>query len=170
MTLKDSFRAVLPKSIDGVKKYLCLLLEMNDVLYGYFKSTYGIVDTMHQPAWKENYEPTLKKDLTSCLRTLKRNQASFSEIQYVSPLLKSKSNQTPVSDVDDHIKRNFWEYVKQGFNNKVVLSPTFNTSICTEFVGKFFATINPLASITIPSWISSPSQLFILCDSFPPIY
>ena len=111
-----------------------------------------------------------KKDLKSCLHTLKRNQAPYSEIQYVSRPLRSRINYKPVSNVDDQIKRNFWQYVKQSFNHKIALSPTFNASICTEFFGKFFATINPLASFTIPSWIPSLSQPCIPYDLSPPTY
>ena len=158
---------MLPMSMIDPKNIGDSILKMNEVLYNYFKNTYGIVDTIYQATWKEKYEPMQKKDLKSCLRTLKRNQAPFSEIQYVSRLLRSRNNHKPVSNVDDQIKRNFWQYVKQSFNHKIALSPTFNASICTEFFGKFFATINPLASFTIPSWIPSLSQPCIPYDLSP---
>ena len=169
-TANDYFRAMLPMSMIDPKNIGDSILKMNEVLYNYFKNTYGIVDTIYQATWKDKYEPMQKKDLKSCLRTLKRNQAPYSEIQYVSRLLRSRINHKPVSNVDDQIKRNFWQYVKQSFNHKIALSPTFNASICTEFFGKFFATINPLASFTIPSWIPSLSQPCILYDLSPPTY
>ena len=87
-----------------------------------------------------------------------------------SQLLRSRIDQKLVSNFDDQIKRNFWRYVKQSFNHKVALLPTFNASVCTEFFGKFCAITNPLASLTIPSWIPSLSQSCIRYDLSPPTY
>ena len=145
-TANDYFHAMLPMSMIDPKNIGDSILKMNEVLYNYCKNTYGIVGTIYQATWKDKYEPMQKKDLKSCLRTLKRNQAPYSESKYVSRLPRSRINHKPVSNVDDQIKRNFWQYVKQNFNHKIALSPTFNASICTEFFGKFFATISGIAS------------------------
>ena len=149
--------------------------KMNTILYNYFKTTYGIVDTSQQSQWKNKYEPKCKKELKLCLRTLKRNQASYSEIQYVSRLLRSKLNDSnavsvSASKIDDQIRRNFWGFIKQSFNHTNALSPTFNASTCAKFFSKFFSMINPVKSFTIPSWIPSFSQPSIRYDLSPPTY
>ena len=150
-TANDYFHAMLPMSMIDPKNIGDSILKMNEILYNYFKNTYGIVDTINQTTWKDKYEPLQNKDLKSCLRTLKRNQALYSEIQYFSWLQRSRIIQKPVSNVDDQIKGNFWQYVKQSFNHEIALLPTFNASMCTEFFGKFFVAKNHVSSFTIPN-------------------
>ena len=171
----DYFHTMLPISLIDPANIGDSINKMNTILYNYFKTTYGIVDTSQQSQWKNKYEPKCKKELKLCLRTLKRNQASYSEIQYVSRLLRAKLNDSnavsvSASKIDDQIRRNFWGFIKQSFNHTNALSPTFNASTCTEFFSKFFSTINPVKSFTIPSWIPSFSQPSIPYDLSPPSY
>ena len=64
-----------------------LPMSLIEIIYDYFKDNYGIFETMQQSQWKEIYDPMHKKELKSCLRNLKRNQAPYTEIKYVSRLL-----------------------------------------------------------------------------------
>ena len=98
---------------------------------------------MKQLQWKDKYESMNKKELKLCLHALKKNQAPYSEIQYVSWLLRSKINKSEgisitFSNVDDQIQRNFWGYIKRSFNHKNALLPKFSASVCTEFFSNSF--------------------------------
>ena len=106
---------------------------------------------------------------------LKRNQAPYSEIKYGLRLLRSMINKSEAisitfSNVDDQIQWKFWGFIKRSFKYKNELPPTFNTSTCTEFFSKFYSTINPLVSFTIPNLIPSLSQSSFPYDLSPPIY
>ena len=57
--------------------------RMNEIIYDYFKTTYGSLDNIQQSQWKDKYELMHKKELKVCLRTLKRNQAPYNKVQYV---------------------------------------------------------------------------------------
>ena len=133
------------------------------------------MDNIQLSQWKDKYELMHKKELKLCIRTLKRNQAPYNKVQYVSRLLRSKINKSDavkitVSKVDEQIKGNFWSYIKHSFYNKNALLPTFIASSCTDFFTMFFSAINPLATFIIPSWIPSLSQPSTPYDLSPPTY
>ena len=54
-TANDYLRAMLPMSMIDPKNIGDSILKMNEVLYNYFKNTYGIVDTIYQATWKDKY-------------------------------------------------------------------------------------------------------------------
>ena len=91
-TANDYFHSMLPMSLIDPSNIGDSIVKMNNILYDYFKNTYGVVETMQQSQWKDKYESMNKKELKLCLRALKKNQAPYSEIQYVSRLLRSKIN------------------------------------------------------------------------------
>ena len=69
-----------------------------------------------------------------------------------------------------HIRKNFWSYVKQYIKLSASLTPTFDSSSCTQIFYSFFRSANPSKSFEIPSSIPALGEPPVPYDIFPPSY
>ena len=114
--------------------------------------------------------------LKSTFKTLKRSKSDLVEIKYVARtirlrLLNNTMNSNEASfDHDKHIQKSFWRYVKEHNKQGTSISPSFDSSTCTQFFSKFFRSNNPSKSFIIPNWIPPLAESSVPYNASPPSY
>ena len=65
--------------------------RLNEIIYDYFKHTYGSLDNIQQSQCKDIYESMHKKELKLCLRISKGNQAPYKcSIHFTASTIEDK--------------------------------------------------------------------------------
>ena len=112
---------------------------MNNTIYNYFADNFGYTETIPDENVVNKYKDLTVKDLKKALRNLKSTNSDPTEIRYVSRILRDKlrndnTQSDPKQDVrlnhDKYFQRNFLGYVKNVFEKKRSVLPTFTMSEC----------------------------------------
>ena len=171
----DYFVAAMPISEVNNKPINIVLSQMNSIIYEYFFNTFGPMENSHSSHFVDKYKDYSKSLLKSTLKVLKSSNGDLNEIKYVAKCLRVKLHKDAISynstvDHDKRIQKNFWGYVKQHFKQSTSLSPTFDSTSCTQFFRTFFRSINPSKSFQMPSWIPALDEPSVPYDISPPSY
>ena len=78
----EYFRAFLPISMINPSNIGDAITKMNETMYNYYKNNFEASKT-HQSTLIGKYQTMTKHELRLCLRSLKMNQATCNEVQYV---------------------------------------------------------------------------------------
>ena len=73
---------------------------------------------------------------------------------------------------DYSISKNFWGYVKNIFNKKDEILPSFSMNECFDYFASIrtLSSVNPTKVFNLPSWIPTLSDPVILFNPEPPTY
>ena len=152
---------------------------LNNTIYNYFADNFGYTETIPDENVVNKYKDLTVKDLKKALRNLKSTNSDPTERRYVSRILRGKlrNNNTqsdPKQDErlnhDKYFQCNFWGYVKNVFEKKQSVLPTFTMSECFNYFRKTLAAIHPTKLFPLPSWIPPLRNPEIPFNLDPPTY
>ena len=123
---------------------------MNDIIYNYFCTTYGPVNSNNIPPFVIKYRKMNAKELKRNLRILTQSGAGLEEITFVSrrlqQILKSsnKDDDRIGSDIDhdSYIKDNFWGCIKRIVKSKASTLPSFTETECISYFKRTFSALS----------------------------
>ena len=154
--------------------------SLNDTIYNYFATNFGYTETVPEENVINKYKDLPVKDLKKALRNLKSTNSDLTGIRYVSRILRDKlrNDNIPKSDLkqdvrinhDKYFQRNFWGYVKNVFEKKRSVLPTFTMLECFNYFKKTFAAVQPTKLFRFPSWIPTLCNPEIPFNLDPPTY
>lgn len=158
-------------NIDGLAKHF------SSVVYNYFKENFGVKNNSEDSnkEYSLKYKTLSNGQLKSALKKLKGKNASVSEIQYVSKLLRNKLklNVKAYCETIDHdmeISKHFWGYCKMFIQKPQRVLPSFSMEPCYTFYKKSFWCFNRFKTYVIPSWIPRFNNPTVSFNSAKPTY
>ena len=174
----DYFKADFLNSPISAQNANSAIKELNYVIYNYFCTTYGPVNSNNISSFVLKYRDMNAKELKRNLRILKQSGAGLEEITFVSrklrQILKSGNNDdnriSSDIDHDSYIKDNFWGYVKRIVKSKANTLPSFTETECISYFKCTFSALSSNKIFKIPTWIPqfAPPQMPFKSD--PPSY
>ena len=140
--------------------------HMNDVIYSYFKQSYGTVNNANHSNLMSSYKARSIQRTEKRIEGLKARKADTVEIKFVANLLRKKLQKTEFTCLhsghhgntvhhDQFIGKNFGGYVKTFRKQETNTSPSFNKDTFTQFFTDLFACLSPGKFFSIPNWIPS---------------
>ena len=152
--------------------------ELNDVIYNYFCTKYGPVNSNNISSFVLKYRDMNAKELKRNLRILKQSGAGLEEITFVSRRLrqilksggKDDNRINSGIDHDSHIKDNFWGYVKRIVKSKANTLPSFTETECISYFKSTFSALSSNKLFNIPTWIPQFAPPQMPFNSDPPSY
>ena len=154
--------------------------DLNNLIYEYFSQNFGYSESVPDKTLVDKYKNHTVKELKKTLHDLKSNNGGLTEIKYVSRRLRNilKNNNTinSTSSSSDSINHNtyldqsFWGYVKNIFDKKSSVLPSFNMEDCFKYFTRTLARFQPNKVFEIPNWIPKLSDPKVQFDLDPPTY
>ena len=119
--------------------------NFNDVIYDYFKTNYGVINSPNNAGFSSKDKGQSVKDLKVTRRKLKSRGNDVNEIEFVAKLVRTKpKDKRPVDSLQEHptqgqtinhdkyISRDVWWYVKNVLQYEAKLSlPLTDQSVST---------------------------------------
>ena len=157
-----------------------IIQTLNDTIYNYFANNFGYKETVPDENVIIKYKNITVKDLKKALRNLKSTNSDPTEIRYVSRILRDKlrNDNNTQSDLkqdvrlnhDKYFQRSFWGYVKNVFEKKRSVLPTFTMSEFLNYFSKTLAAVHPTKMFPFPSWIPQLLNPKMPFNLDPPTY
>ena len=153
------------------------ILELQSLLYNYFKSNYGVVNQNLLEKFKLKYSSYSNRKLKRRLKELKVTEPNNEdEIRFLSKYLRSKFNNNVHLDLPssfDHetqIKNNIWKYCEKTLNQERRVTPEFNEATCYKNFQNKLKRKRSNKNFDFPGWMERLPDPTTIFDKSPPTY